>query len=381
MTRGLTARARLAALCFVSLACAPSAFAAGEYDNPNEGLQPYHASELDPRDTDGDGIPQLLEFQLARQFMPTIWFHRWEGCAEPAGNKSHVPINQPGRLVYRVSPHPENPAAISIQYVLLYARDCGNAFILGLDRHSGDAEPFSITLVPNASCKHGYGIHSVRTWGHEGTGAEVVNTDIHTGQCRWGFSNYSVNHDRPDGRIVVSLSKHANFLDVTECNTRFFIEHSCKKDWTPADRNLWVGGNVGEQAMPLITNLAGLDFSREVVWLGQDFCGNLSRDSNCPGPIERKWSLHAPAPSTSTGGGGGGGDDCGSSRAGCLPSVSIANRSGASRVTTRALPSRRATSASSASVQPLQWNDCALANFGDMDRPADEVTPPACAAQ
>lgn len=263
-TRRLFAAVTFVALV-VAIAAAGPARAADEYDNPNEGLQPISAAELSPTDTDGDGLPQNLEFNLARQFMPTIWYHRWEGCADPAGNKNHDPRNQPGRLVYRVSPHPSNPSAISIQYQLLYQRDCGNALLLGLNGHSGDVEPFSITLIPNSECKHGYGIYSVRTWAHEGTIAEAINTDIHPGQCRWGFSRYSVNHDRPDGRIIVSLSKHGNFLDATECNTRFLIDQSCKKDWTPADRNLWVGANVGERAMPAITGLAALGFPAEAV--------------------------------------------------------------------------------------------------------------------
>jgi hypothetical protein len=354
----------------IALGAAGAARAAGEYDNPNEGLQPFWAPDLATADTDGDGIPQDLEFKLARQFMPTIWFHRWESCAQPAGNKNHYPLNQPGRLIYRVSKHPTNPAAIAIQYVILYQRDCGNALLLGLNGHAGDAEPFAITLVPNAECQHGYGIYSVRTWAHEGTVAEAVNTDIHTGQCRWGFSRYSVNHDRPDGRIIVSLSKHGGFLDATECNLRFLIDQSCKKDWTPADRNLWVGVNAGERTFPAITALAGFGFPGEALWLNERFCGGGARSSGCPGPIEEKFTLYSPAPAMPpSGGGGGGGDghpDCTRSRIGCNPTRRVQ--------TERAAMPRRLEA-----VPPVEWNACAKERWAELDLPPDQVGAPDCA--
>lgn len=277
------------------------ASAEGEYDNPAQGLQPATGQERSTSDLDGDGLPQRLEFELARQFMPTVWFHENEGCGEPAGNRDHAPGNLPGQLVFRANRHPSNPDAISIQYVLLFARDCGNGSIATGDRHNGDAEPFSLTLVPNAACRNGYGIYAVRTWAHEGTGAQDINNDIHTGQCRWGFSKYSVNHDRPDGRIFTSWQKHAIYLDATECNLKFFKNNGCKKGWTAADVNLWKGLNVGEPNRPLASTLEAVDFSRERVWGNQPFCGNLGSASNCPGPLESKFNrLFAAAPASPT---------------------------------------------------------------------------------
>lgn len=270
------------------------ALVAGEYDAADQGLQPATANDRAPQDLDGDGITQQQEFALARQFMPTVWFSGGDNCTEPAGNRTHKPVDRPGQLTFKVNRHPENPRAISMQYQLLFARDCGSV-VGDAFSHNGDVEPFSITLTPNASCQNGFGIYSVRTWAHEGTSAEDINTDVHTGQCRWGFSRYSVNHDRPDGRLGSAKDKHGLYLDFTECNLKFISNNACNKDFTPADVNRWNGLNVGERDAPLARDLAAVDFAGESVWTGTAFCGGVGRAGNCPKAIESKFRLHAPA--------------------------------------------------------------------------------------
>ncbi len=92
---------------------------------PVPGLSPATPEDISPDDLDGDGIPQNVEFELARHFFPTIWYDRGEDTSAPGGNHNHRELNQPGRVVFRVRPHPTLPDHIAISYAVLYRVDGG----------------------------------------------------------------------------------------------------------------------------------------------------------------------------------------------------------------------------------------------------------------
>jgi hypothetical protein len=260
------------------------------------GLWPASAEESLTSDIDGDGMPQLTELQLAQHFFPTIWYDGGEDCTAPGGNPGHRP-NLPGRLVFRVRPHPDRPESIAISFALLYARDCGDT---ASPSHNGDVEPFAITLEPAAGCPTGYGIRSIRTWAHAGTSAEHIDDRIFPEPlCNFGFSV------DPTGRsdvVLASENKHGNYLSLDSCEGGDVWMDHCSMTFTAGDVNAWVGFNAGEPGAPRHRDLGLIGFPGEQMWSGRDFCGSLSRDdgwpNQCPPPAEDKLSDHFVAPST-----------------------------------------------------------------------------------
>jgi hypothetical protein len=252
------------------------------------GLWPASSEESLAADIDGDGMPQLTELQLAQHFFPTIWWDGGEDCTAPGGNPGHPP-NLPGRLVFRVRPHPQRPESIAISFALLYARDCGDT---ASPSHNGDVEPFAITLEPVASCPLGYGIRAIRTWAHQGTSAEHVDERIFpVPLCNFGFSV------DPTGRsdvVLASENKHGNYLSLDSCEGGDVWMDHCSMTFTAGDVNSWVGFNAGEPGAPRHRDLGLIGFPGEQMWSGMDFCGSLSRDegwpNHCPGPVENKMS-------------------------------------------------------------------------------------------
>ncbi len=100
----------------------PSAYA------QQPGLSPGSWEETTSADLDGDGIPQNLEFQLARHFFPWIWYDSGEDTSAPGGNHNHREQQQPGRLLFRVRRHPQSPSHIAMTYALLYRVDGGEGY-------------------------------------------------------------------------------------------------------------------------------------------------------------------------------------------------------------------------------------------------------------
>jgi len=244
------------------------------------GLWPASDEESSSDDLDGDGISQITELRLAQAFFPTIWYDRGEDCVFPGGNKDRLP-SQPGRLVYRVQPHPKNHSSIAITYVLLYARDCGDFPSFILHAHNGDDEPFAITLAPDSSCPLGYRIDALRTWAHWGTPIQYRDDRIiEPKRCQFGFSL------DPTGRSDVVLSsenKHGNYLHLSNCeNGGFLGSDHCNLDFTMGDVNAWVGFNAGEPNAQRHRDLGPLGFPGEEMWAGRKFCGGRPCDSHSP---------------------------------------------------------------------------------------------------
>lgn len=266
------------------------------------GLWPASEEESSNDDLDGDGLSQLRELKLAQAFFPTIWFDNGEDCTEPGGNGKRGGPNQPGRLVFRVRPHPENRDFLAITYSMLLARDCGESVGLpgGLNfqAHPGDVETFAITLAPNPGCVLGYGIFAIRTWAHEGVKyvEKIETADTLALRCNYGFSI------DPVGRtdiVLVSENKHGSYLRDATCDAKLRGFENCDLDFTMGDVNSWVGFNSGEPSAPRHRDLGPLGFPGEELWAGKNFCGaspdQFAGCAGSPGPVEGKLNLFAPA--------------------------------------------------------------------------------------
>lgn len=269
------------------------------------GLMPGSWEETTSEDLDGDGIPQDLELRLAQHFFPTIWYDSGENTSSPAGNHNHREDNQPGRLLFRVRPHPQSPTNhIAITYALLYRVDGGET---SLKCHPGDVEPFAITLVYRPACALGYGMEAIQTWAHTGAFGDHSMHKFVSG-CNWGFSAAAVSHDDV---VLASENKHGNYLTEEACDNNLLFAENCDTDWTAGDVNAWTGLNVGERdpvSARRHADLSPLGFD-DPLWAGQSFCGGpLSFDDwtelvlcasipgTCPGAAEEKFTDQFVAP-------------------------------------------------------------------------------------
>jgi hypothetical protein len=265
------------------------------------GLTPGSWEETTSEDLDGDGIPQELEFRLARHFFPTIWYDDGEDTSSPGGNYNHRENHQPGRLLFRVRPHPQSPSHIAITYALLYRVDGGEGFGATWACHRGDVEPFAITLKLDRSCALGYSMDSIRTWAHEGTSGEHESTKSGSG-CDWGFSAEAV--------VLASENKHGNYLTDPECDDGLGGLENCNFHWTAGDVNAWIGLNVGESdpgSARRHADLSPLGFDNRL-WANESFCGgphsgddlgevnDCFPQGDCPGAAETKFTDKFVAP-------------------------------------------------------------------------------------
>lgn len=268
------------------------------------GLWPASSAESSDDDLDGDGLPQSYELQLAQAFLPTIWFDNGEDNTWPGGNSTHG-RHQPGRMVFRVRPHPQNTDDLVITYAMLFGRDGGEGPFPILSAHPGDVETFAITLVPSQTCDLGYKIFSIRTWAHQGVfGFEKIETsDTLTPRCKFGFS---VDPVGKNDIVLVSENKHGSYLREATCDNHLAGGENCNLHFTMGDVNAWVGLNSGEPNAQLNRDLGPLGFPTETLWAKRKFCGaqpdtirlvngQIFYRDGCPGPVEEKLDLFAPA--------------------------------------------------------------------------------------
>ena len=230
-------------------------------------------------DDDGDGVDDGMEDALADRFFPLVWFDNGEDCTAPAETWN------PGTVLARVRPHPENPANIAITYVVLYRRDCGDLF--GIGSHGGDVEAVSLTLAPNPACGDGYGAFSLKTVAHQGTGFEVTEVAYLGNACDWG------RHAGGRGAIYSSENKHGNYINDGTCDDALGGGENCGADFT-TDFGVF---NVGEDWFRRVDELSGHQFPGEYAWSPVPFTGS-SGESGDAGLVRDKFlndGLLAPA--------------------------------------------------------------------------------------
>ncbi len=155
------------------------------------------------KDRDGDGLDDDFESEVAEANLPAIALHPDETCGAPTG------------IVYRARRHPDQPTRLSIAYVVLYDRDCGQ-----LNGHLGDNEAFAITVDPDVEPGAAATV-GVLTQAHRGTACESDST------CSAVPGSSACATATPGGgppRVIVysSREKHGNYLDIATCGGNCF---------------------------------------------------------------------------------------------------------------------------------------------------------------
>ncbi|HET9383191.1 MAG TPA: hypothetical protein VFP69_20500 [Streptomyces sp.] len=217
-------------------------------------------------DGDGDGLDDSLEDTVATQFFPWVWFDSGEdsGCPAPASSSN------PGTALARVRPHPADPGKIAILYTILYRKDCGDWFGGG---HSGDVEPFSLTLTPQANCPTGYAAFALKTIAHEGTAFEHVDERLLGNDCYWGRA---AGGSPQVARIYSAENKHGNYAYLSTCESGAAGNDHCSESYTLP----YTVHNVGEDWARRLDELSGYQFPGEYAWSAVPFSGSLDRGSN-----------------------------------------------------------------------------------------------------
>ena len=217
-------------------------------------------------DGDGDGLEDTLEDTLATQFFPWIWFDSGEnsGCTAPATSSN------PGTALARVRPHPSDPGKIAILYTVLYRQDCGDWFG---GSHSGDVEPFAVTLIPQANCPTGYAAFAMKTTAHEGTAFEHSDERLLGNDCYWGRA---AGGSPQVARIYSAENKHGNYASLSSCESGAAGNDHCSESFTLP----YSVFNVGEDWARRMDELSAYQFPGEYAWSPVPFSGSLDRGSD-----------------------------------------------------------------------------------------------------
>ncbi len=185
-------------------------------------------------DQDKDGLDDVLEDKLARDYLPFLSLDPGDKCPR-------------GGIVFRVRPHPDNAALIHIVYDHLYEKDCG------LTSHVGDNEAFGVTINPNVPPPAG--ILTLVAIGHQSTICEKKTT---CGSCA-GLDPCTTAMKNGAAYPVVfsSKDKHASYVQKNKCNPILSCFDTCTLAPTTTDVPLV---NAGEPGAPLVSDLTDQGF-------------------------------------------------------------------------------------------------------------------------
>ena len=198
-------------------------------------------------DSDGDGLSDELEFELARTFVPILVWAKGEKCGEHD-------------TLYQV--HPLAPGRVRLTYALIFPIDCGFRSS-GIGGHSGDVQEMGIDVVLLES----------------GWTIETVTLPWH-----------SPFHPKGRPVLFVSEGKHHIYPNLESCLHGRFLGFDHCGDGAVETPALNEDANVGEAAHPLMTTLekyaAGpwaAGYAKETAW-GQSLFGD---DAFCGGDPNR----------------------------------------------------------------------------------------------
>jgi hypothetical protein len=187
-------------------------------------------------DVDGDGIDDALEQTLAETYLPFLSLDPTDACSL-------------GGIVFRLYPHPMDPALVHVIYDHLFETDCG------LNGHTGDNEVFGATINPKIPPPAG--ILALRAVTHQG---EICEKITQCGTCP-GLKACATAMKNGQAYPVAfsSKDKHATYVEKDQCNV-FACLDSCAlndKD-TPV-----ILVNAGEPSAPLTEDLTTHGFITE----------------------------------------------------------------------------------------------------------------------
>lgn len=186
-------------------------------------------------DSDGDGLADDLEDQLAREYLPYVSLDPGDGCALSG-------------FVARVRKHPADPTKVLIIYSHLFEHDCG------LGGHIGDNEAFGIAIDPAIPAPGG--IEAIRTASHQGTPCQRTTECSTCGDSRTqcdvatdGGAQWPV--------LYASKDKHGQYASKSGCPLIGTCFDQCTLN--PA-REIAPIVNVGEPEHHMVTNLTAQGF-------------------------------------------------------------------------------------------------------------------------
>jgi hypothetical protein len=174
-----------------------------------KAMNPAACASTSSVDTDGDGLSDFCEKNLAAAFAPQLYYY----SADEVGREPH--------WVAR----PLSASVIRIVYLLSYYRDAGsNVFGCSVpfapsscNGHHGDSEAIALDVIYNT--KNGHWM--LRTARYSQHGEFMVYDAVN---CTPYYPSGCIYLIYPDGvrrgfpRAYVSQGKHANYASVRECN-------------------------------------------------------------------------------------------------------------------------------------------------------------------
>lgn len=187
-------------------------------------------------DLDGDGIDDALEQTLAETYLPFLSLDPADGCSL-------------GGIVFRLFPHPTDPAFIHIIYDHLFETDCG------LNGHTGDNEVFGATIDPKVPPPAG--IIALRAVTHQGT---VCEKTTQCGACSGLKACATAMKSGQEYPVVFSSKdKHATYLEQGQCSFLSCFDSCALNDKdTPV-----ILANAGEPSAHLTEDLTANGFITE----------------------------------------------------------------------------------------------------------------------
>ena len=224
-------------------------------------------------DLDLDGIDDGVEAALALEYLPFISIHPDDECSRHG-------------VIYRLSPHPDEPSYNMIWYDVLYELDCG------LNGHVGDNETFSVVIDPEVPAPAG--ILAVRAISHEGTLCEQTTTCGSLTGC--GACDTAEKRGVVFPVVFSSKNKHGGYVDEGTCDLSVVCDFGGCAIGTFTEPPLV---NVGEPDAPLVSDLTAEGFINAAngwtesslmdydPWGGADFgdAGNVAGDLDDPAQI------------------------------------------------------------------------------------------------
>ena len=189
----------------------------------------------DARDADGDGIDDATELSLAQSYFPYFSIDPDDRCSRHG-------------VLFRVTPHPDDPTKIALWYVILFEHDCGVRQLGGLGGHVGDDEVFGEIVDPTRPAPEG--ILAIRAISHQDTTCEGVTTCGSLNHCQPCITATKAGQRYPV--VFSSGDKHGNYTSLSGCSRGLCELGGCVLNPHP-DMPQFV--NAGEPDRPLTRNL------------------------------------------------------------------------------------------------------------------------------
>jgi hypothetical protein len=184
-------------------------------------------------DVDEDGIDDATELALAESYFPYYSLNPEDRCSRHG-------------VLFRLTPHPDDPKKLAIWYVVLFELDCGRR---GLGAHVGDDEVFGVIADPELPAPAG--ILAMRGISHQDAICERVSSCGSLPGCT--PCSTAQRADRSYPVVFSSRNKHGNYAGQDACNHWVCDLGSCALNPAP-DAPPFV--NAGEPWHPLTRNLS-----------------------------------------------------------------------------------------------------------------------------